>query len=391
METPLLVICDTDTGYAAMLAKYINADRNRGLFAQASADADSALQLLKTAGRGILLISESLYAGDTVRAWEKQPGILALQLTERSMPDEGEHDGVQKYQSAEKLAAQVTAMYRQFIGSSREETAFAPARETVSPAGTRRRKADTDGLRQEPFHKKELQNPSIVAESVHWGQAGTRLIGVYSPVGRCGKTSFAITLGEILSFHAHMLYVNMEEYSGFSGLLDMDGQEDITDLLYYHTLEAPGALLYQMDGMLRTFERLEYIPPAFHAGDLRTISAQVWCAFLTRLAGEQAYEGVILDVGSQVDEVYRVLDMCERVYVPTLDEPAAKGKIRQFREDIAACAPASLPDKIRYLQLPVPGKEEKLERLGFPERIVRGRMGDYVKKLVRSDEKKYLP
>ena len=40
-----------------------------------------------------------------------------------------------------------------------------------------------------------------------------KLIGVYSPVGKCLKTSFAFVLGQLLSKKHKVLYLNMECYS----------------------------------------------------------------------------------------------------------------------------------------------------------------------------------
>ena len=46
-----------------------------------------------------------------------------------------------------------------------------------------------------------------------------RFMRVYSPLGRCLKTSFALTLGQILAKERAVLYLNLEEYSGFEEML----------------------------------------------------------------------------------------------------------------------------------------------------------------------------
>lgn len=43
---------------------------------------------------------------------------------------------------------------------------------------------------------------------------GIRIIGVYSPVRRSGKTSMALSLGQLLARNKKVLYLNMEEFSG---------------------------------------------------------------------------------------------------------------------------------------------------------------------------------
>ena len=45
-----------------------------------------------------------------------------------------------------------------------------------------------------------------------------KCIGVYSPVGRTGQTGFALALGKEIAKKKRTLYLNLEEYSGFSEL-----------------------------------------------------------------------------------------------------------------------------------------------------------------------------
>ena len=44
-------------------------------------------------------------------------------------------------------------------------------------------------------------------------------IAVYSPVGRTGKTGFALALGKEIAKKRRTLYLNLEEYSGFAGIV----------------------------------------------------------------------------------------------------------------------------------------------------------------------------
>lgn len=61
----------------------------------------------------------------------------------------------------------------------------------------------------------------------------TSVIGVYSPVGRTQKTSFALTLGQILAKDRAVLYLNLESYSGFEQILGETYERNLSDLLYF--------------------------------------------------------------------------------------------------------------------------------------------------------------
>ena len=59
------------------------------------------------------------------------------------------------------------------------------------------------------------------------------IIGVYSPVNRCMKTTFSLTLSNLTGENRRVLYINFEEYSGLKKLLNVDYVGDLSDLVYY--------------------------------------------------------------------------------------------------------------------------------------------------------------
>ena len=62
---------------------------------------------------------------------------------------------------------------------------------------------------------------------------GMKRIAVYSPVGRTGKTGFALALGKEIAKKRRTLYLNLEEYSGFAALYPVDGGWTLSELLYF--------------------------------------------------------------------------------------------------------------------------------------------------------------
>ena len=86
-----------------------------------------------------------------------------------------------------------------------------------------------------------------------------KIIGNYSPVGRCLQTTFALSMGQILAKKHKTLYLNFEAYSGFGYLLNREFPMDITDVLYYFRCEKD-RLSYRLEGMIQTLNGLDYIP-----------------------------------------------------------------------------------------------------------------------------------
>ena len=67
------------------------------------------------------------------------------------------------------------------------------------------------------------------------GRGLAKVLGVYSPVGRCLKTSFALTMGKLLAQEERVLYLNLEEFSGLSVLMKEEYKSDTEaeDVLKY--------------------------------------------------------------------------------------------------------------------------------------------------------------
>lgn len=103
--------------------------------------------------------------------------------------------------------------------------------------------------------------------SVYGFKKTTEILGVFSPLGRCLKTSFTLTLGQILAKDKAILYLNMEEYSDIE-LLGKEFAHNLSDLLYYVRQDNQN-LLHKMNSMVQTIGNLDYTPPVQMPADIK--------------------------------------------------------------------------------------------------------------------------
>ena len=153
----------------------------------------------------------------------------------------------------------------------------------------------------------------------------SRMIGVYSPIGRCGKSSFAFTLGQVLAREEKVLYITLEEFSGLSALTGTVYTGGLSDLLYYYIQReySPvrlGSVTYNWGG-------LDYIPPVTYAEDKTGIHQEVFAGLIQKIASDGAYEELILDVGMFCGGTEELLGICDVVYVPVKDDAVSTAKL----------------------------------------------------------------
>lgn len=214
------------------------------------------------------------------------------------------------------------------------------------------------------------------------GKRKVEILGVYSPVGRTMKTTFALTLGQILAKNKAVLYLNLEEYSGFEYLLEHTYEQTLGDLLYY-LRQGAANLMMKMSGMVQTMNNLDFLPPVLSPGDIQQTSLEEWLQLLQEIVDYSAYETVILDMGDGVSELYRLLEQCNRVYMPVRTDPMSQAKISQFESQLKAWKCIQVLEKIQKIKLPYHRTIHK--GAGYLDDLVWSELGDFVRELIRKE------
>lgn len=159
----------------------------------------------------------------------------------------------------------------------------------------------------------------------------TRLVAVYSPIHRIGKTTFAMELGKKWAKRERVLYLNLEEYAGFAGA--EEGELNLGDLLYY-VKQGNGNPAVHLQSAVRTTEGLDYILPIPMVLDLKEVTGQEWQDLLEQIMQNSNYETIILDMSESVQGLFQILERCERIYMPVKEDEISAQKVNKYRETI---------------------------------------------------------
>lgn len=335
MKKSIFAVCDLEAGYACSLMDYLNEKKTTPFEVQAFTSTESLKVFAKSNKIEILLISARAMCNEI----RELPVNRIIILSEGELPQNPDgYPLVYKYQSSDQLLSEVMEYY----AADHPQICF---------SGHTKLKA--------------------------------KFYGVYSPVNRSRKTGFALALGEILAETKQVLYLNFENYSGFEELFDMKYEKDLSDLIYFSRQKENG-MVFRLNSVVRTFHELQYIPPALSPADIRDVSGEEWVRFLGEISGGCEYDVVILDLGEQVDDLFRILKMCDRIYMPVPEDRISQAKLAQYEKLLPMLDMQEIMEKTQKIRPPV----QTLPRDGgdLIQQLVWGEMGNYVRKLLWEEQ-----
>lgn len=206
-----------------------------------------------------------------------------------------------------------------------------------------------------------------------------KLIGIYSPVKRCLQTTFALTLGQILSKEHRTLYMNFENYSGFGQMLKRDFSMDMMDLMYYFRC-AKDKLSFRLSAILQNIGGLDYIPPGQSLMGMREADGNQWLALCEYVARIGQYEYMILDLDDGLDGLFDLLRKCFKIYTITREDSFAVAKLNQYEQILKFNELDEIAAKTVKCRFPT-FKEIPVAL----DSMTHGELAGYVKAIVRED------
>lgn len=320
----LFAICDSQQNYVYKLTEYLNRRKAVPFQIVAFTSLEKFLEYESKTQVELLLITEELFA-NTPNSFQTPHIIL---LNETGVEKVKGYHFIYKYQSAEQIARQILKIYG------------------------------------------EIGDPSRLAMV----NRKIEILGVYSPIKRCLQTSFALTLGQLIGKERKCLYLNFEAFSGFSKLMKREYEQDFMDLMYFLN-GGIEKFVYKLKGMIESIGSLDYIPPALSFMDFAQMEGKSIRLLLEEIAGRTDYEVVILDLSDNLNSLFEILMVCDRIYTITKADGIALAKLEQYEELISYMQKDEILGRTQKIDLPqFEAIPDKLEELPFSE------LAEYIRK-----------
>lgn len=278
MESKSLVICDPEDAYAQALAFYIM--NCKGIHFQVHVCNDIGL----VKDPDLLLISD-IFPKEEIEKIETDK----LMILSGGMSDLSREDVIYKYQAGEQILSEIIEQCEE-IYTNNELFFMAP-------------------------NKKK-----------------GKIIGIFSPVHRIGKTGYALKLGERLADAENVLYMSLELYGGIGGHFER-GNQTLEDVLYYARQEK-GNLGYILAKAVKHKGNLDYLLPVPVSEDIKEIRSEEWIELFKQIFNQSIYDTLILDVDEGIRDIYEVLKACTQIHVLTDQTAYANAKLEQMEQEL---------------------------------------------------------
>ena len=278
-----LVICDQEFRYANLLASNIRKREELAIKVYVCTKLEYVLMMMKEKQIHILVIDEQVFPKEFTQLLATQIFVLVAGAV---MEQQTQGQAIQKYQNADEIIRIIFEAY-------------------------------TEKTKENLIRITRKEYPKIIA--------------VYSPVHRIGKTTFAMALGSECAKWKKTLYVNLEEYAGFPEAFQ-EGM-NLGDLLYY-AKQGNGNIGVRLQSAIKKKGDLDFLLPIPIAHDLREISLAEWQLLLGQIVENSSYERIILDVGESIRDLFQVLELTDRVYMPVDKDEISQRKLQRYEQNV---------------------------------------------------------
>ncbi len=325
----IMAVYDVDASYAQRFADVVNQKEKAPFTVVPFTSLEALKRYAEHHPIEILLVSSGVPSKTAEEVGAK--AVVAL-VEGEVVPVSEEHPSVYKYQSTDSVIREVMAYYC------------------------------------------EKPQPLLVAVGKR-----AKVIGIYSPVSRCLKTSLALTMGQQLAREGKVLYIGFEPFAGFTALLEGECRADLSDVLYFFRQEDFGVM--RLRSLVYTWKDMDYIPPVKYPEDLEQLTGEEAALLVEQIAVECGYGYLIVDMGQTICSILPVLDNCDVIFMPVKEDCVSAAKLEEFEKYLQVSKREDIKDRIRRVKLPYHSNFGRKD--SYMEELLWGELGDYVRNLLK--------
>ena len=184
-----------------------------------------------------------------------------------------------------------------------------------------------------------------------------RMLGVFSPLGGCGKTAFALNMAYELAKEQRVLFIDLEEFSGLGACLKKESTGDFSDVMYYF-LEGEDDIVGRLKSSVFTYNGTDILETCACKEDIEDIRMNDVIACLMKLSDSGEYDCIVLDIGNAIREEWMLFNVLDGVYVTEQNSALAQERLRELYAFLKKVMGDMETDKIKNVNIKYNSDEE---------------------------------
>lgn len=152
-----------------------------------------------------------------------------------------------------------------------------------------------------------------------------RILGVYSPIGRSGKTRIAMGMCD---FYGNCLYIGWEDFSVYDENVD---KQNLAEKILYYILGRNTELVSLIKDQHDENCRFDIIAGGINCMDIRQVSEEDMRWLVNLLKEQTIYKKVVFDIGTGSLGDIKILSVMDKIIVPFLNDQTSVNKLNNFK------------------------------------------------------------
>lgn len=298
-------------GYSKRLAEYLIRHCNAMLDVRLFTNIENMLHFLRREAVEMLLVGEK----DWDSAWEPEVNVHRLIfLSDGDMLCEGTSRlTIFKYQSAEEIVKELLSVI--------------------------------------------AEDDSIQTGNVKVGLRNAEFIGVYSPFGGAGVSTFAYRMAKEYGTQYLTLYLNMELFNGMS-IYQGRQHRDITEAdrrgmseLIFYLQQNKDKIAVKIQALVQHRDGIDCIAAVEDYRDLYSMKVADLRHLLQVLAEETEYQKILFDIGYLGESSLELMRYCDILYLPKAGSGVQQNKQLSFEQLLIREGDQDLLERIRFVSM----------------------------------------
>lgn len=256
---------------------------------------------------------------------------------------------------------------------------------------------DMSGISRKKRGKDECYGATVSVE-YREKHKNVEIIGIFSPVARCGKTTLAVALTQLLGKEDRSLMICMDQFSEIFSR-DRDNLSDLifrihnncnfrsekSDMIFERRAygkedEKTDCLTETGDCIenlilryIQNWNQMDYIPAPLYEDDLNQISSAQMAEILKLLKKQNQYRYIVVDIRTGMDNLQEILRLCDHVFMPDPGDTVSSSKIHVFEELMRKQNRQEVSGNASFMR--------KIHKIRLPEVIQTNTLENYYKEL----------